>query len=216
MAVYDVWGKRSAAPVLTDLVQGLSWAALLWWGALTVGDPTPATTWLAAGTVAFILLANGVHGSLRDLANDARCGARSTALTFGARPLPAGGVAVNGGYTAYAGVLHAAVLASVLAAVLSEPLPSVTALALVATGAVASTALARDAWASRGDGWRMRRLGLLHLASLLLLPLLAVSPHLDPATTAVVVVAVVGPIAANPWLPTALRTVLAVRPRRAS
>lgn len=216
MAVYDVWGKRSAVPLLTDLVQGVSWAALLWWGALTVGDPTLATMWLAAGTVAFILLANGVHGSLRDLANDARCGARSTALAFGSRPLPAGGVEVNVGYAAYAGVLHAAVLASVLAAVLSEPLPSVIAFALVATGAVASTALARNAWASRADGWRMRRLGLLHLASLLLLPLLAVTPYLDARTGAVVVVSVVGPIAANSWLPTALRTVLTVHPRRAS
>ncbi len=216
MAVYDVWGKRSAVPMLTDLVQGLSWAALLWWGALTVGDPTATTVWLAVGVVVFILLANGVHGSLRDLANDVRCGARSTALFFGTRPLPDGGVAVNGRYTAYAGILHAGVLMSVLAAVLSEPQPSVIALVLVAAGAVASTALARDAWASAGDGWRMRRLGLLHLAILLLLPLFAVSPHLDAATGAVVLVTVVGPIAANSWLPTALGTVLPARPRRAS
>jgi hypothetical protein len=62
----------------------------------------------------------------------------------------------------------------------------------------------------------MRRLGLLHLASLLLLMLLAVSPHFDAVTGALVVVAVLGPIAANSWLPTALRTVLTVRPRRAS
>ena len=40
MAVYDVWGKRSAVPVLTDLVQGLSWAALLWWGASATGRPS--------------------------------------------------------------------------------------------------------------------------------------------------------------------------------
>jgi hypothetical protein len=31
------------------------------------------------------MMVNGVHGGLRDLANDQRCGARTTALWFGAR-----------------------------------------------------------------------------------------------------------------------------------
>lgn len=216
MTAYDVWGKRAAFPVVTDLVQGLSWAALLWWGARTAGEPTAATAWLSAGCVVFILLANGVHGSLRDLTNDVRCGARSTAILLGARPLPGGGVAVNGRCTVYAGTLHAAVLVSVVGAVLSEPLPSPTTLAVVALGAAMATVLARDAWASTRDGWRMRRLGLLHLASLLLLPLLAVGRHLDAATAAVVVLGVLGPIAANSWLPAALRAVLPTSPRRAS
>jgi 4-hydroxybenzoate polyprenyltransferase len=216
MAVYDVWGKRSAFPVVTDLVQGVSWAALLWWGARTVGEPTAATAWLAAGCVVFILLANGIHGSLRDLGNDLRCGARSMALVLGARPLLDGGVSVNGRCAAYAGILHVGVIVCVVAAVLSEPLSSPVTLASVAVVAVAATVLARAAWASAGDGWRMRRLGLLHLALLLLLPLVAVSRHFDAATAAVVVVAVLGPIAANSWLPTALRTVLPARPRGVS
>lgn len=216
MAVYDVWGKRSALPVGTDLVQGLSWAALLWWGADTAGTPTEATAWLAGGTVVLILLANGVHGSLRDLANDVRCGARSTAIVFGARPLAGGGVAVNVGFTAYAGVLHCAVIFSAVAAAVSHPGPPGAGVAAVALVAAAATWLAHQAWSGRRDGWRMRRLGLLHLASLLLLPLVAVSPRLDAATGAVVIITVVGPIAANSWLPAALRAVVPPRAGAAS
>lgn len=216
MAIYDVWGKRSAVPVVTDLVQGVSWAALLWWGALAAGEPTAATAWLAAGCVVFILLANGIHGSLRDLGNDERCGARSTALALGARPLRDGGVSVNGRCAAYAGLLHAGVLVCVVAAVVSEPRPSPVTLVGVAVLAVVATVLAREAWVSANDGWRVRRLGLLHLALLLLLPLVAVSGHFDAATAAVVVLAVLGPIAANSWLPTALRTVLPARSGGAS
>lgn len=211
MAVYDLWGKRTAFPVVTDLVQGLSWAALLWWGAETAGQPTAATAWLAGGTVVFILLANGVHGSLRDLANDVRCGARSTAIFFGARPHAGGGVVVNTGFTAYAAVLHAGVIFSVVAAVRTDPRPAAAAVALVALLAAAATVLAYQAWAGRGDGWRMRRLGLLHLAFLLLLPLAAVSHHLDAATGAVVLMTVMAPIAANSWLPAALRAVVTAR-----
>jgi 4-hydroxybenzoate polyprenyltransferase len=211
MAVYDLWGKRTTFPVVTDLVQGLSWAALLWWGARTAGQPTEATAWFAGSTVALILLANGVHGSLRDLANDLRCGARSTAIVFGVRPLPGGGVAVNAGFTAYAAVLHCAVILGVVAAVLSRPRQAAGGLAAVGLVAAAATGLAHQAWASRRDGWRMRRLGLLHLASLLMLPLVAVSQRLDAATGVVVVITVVGPIAANSWLPAALRAVVPTR-----
>lgn len=86
MTVYNLWGKRGPFPPLTDLVQGLGWAALLVYGAALAGRPTPLTAALAAFEVVFILLINGVHGPLRDLANDLRCGARTTAILLGARP----------------------------------------------------------------------------------------------------------------------------------
>jgi 4-hydroxybenzoate polyprenyltransferase len=88
MAVYNLWGKRAPFPPLTDLAQGLGWAALLVYGAALAGPPAPLTAALAAFEVVFILLINGVHGPLRDLANDLRCGARTTAILLGARPLP--------------------------------------------------------------------------------------------------------------------------------
>lgn len=88
MTIYNFWGKRSPLPPLTDLVQGSSWAAFLLFGAFVVGQPTPQT-WVAAGfIIVYILLVNGINGSLRDLANDFAFGARTTAIWLGARPFP--------------------------------------------------------------------------------------------------------------------------------
>lgn len=89
MAAYNLWGKRTPFPPLIDLAQGLGWAALVVYGAALVGTPTPLTGALAIFEVVFIMLINGVHGPLRDLANDLRCGARTTAILFGARPVAA-------------------------------------------------------------------------------------------------------------------------------
>ena len=86
LAVYDLWGKRLRFPPFTDLIQGVGWAGLLFFGAAIQGPWTALTWFLAAFVVVFILMANGVHGSLRDLANDHRCGVRSTAILLGARP----------------------------------------------------------------------------------------------------------------------------------
>ena len=88
MTIYNLWGKRSRLPPLTDLVQGSSWAAFLLFGAFSVGIPTPQT-WVAAGfIVVYILLVNGINGSLRDLTEDFAFGARTTAIWLGARPIP--------------------------------------------------------------------------------------------------------------------------------
>lgn len=90
MTIYNWWGKHCPLPPLTDLVQGSSWAALLLYGAAVVGMPT-GQTWSAAGfIIVYILLVNGINGSLRDLANDFAFGARTTALWLGARPFPDG------------------------------------------------------------------------------------------------------------------------------
>ncbi|MCB8980253.1 MAG: UbiA family prenyltransferase [Ardenticatenaceae bacterium] len=88
MTLYNLVGKRSPLPPLTDLVQGSSWAAFLLFGAFAVDQPTPQT-WVAAGfIIVYILLVNGINGSLRDLANDFAFGARTTAIWLGARPFP--------------------------------------------------------------------------------------------------------------------------------
>ena len=42
-------------------------------------------TWWAAGLVAFVALVNGVHGAVRDVENDRRAGANTTAVVLGAR-----------------------------------------------------------------------------------------------------------------------------------
>jgi 4-hydroxybenzoate polyprenyltransferase len=96
MALYNVRGKRLAVPIVTDLVQAAAWGCLAIFAAMAV-EPSVAAqhpfspshwllTWAIAGYGAgFILLINGIHGGLRDLANDIACGARTTAILLGAR-----------------------------------------------------------------------------------------------------------------------------------
>lgn len=85
MTIYDVYGKRCRWPLATDAVQAVGWCALLLMGAWDANPCLPGATWWEAGYVFLcVMLVNGVHGSLRDLVNDQRCGTRTTALWFGA------------------------------------------------------------------------------------------------------------------------------------
>ncbi|MCB0032891.1 MAG: UbiA prenyltransferase family protein [Anaerolineales bacterium] len=87
MGIYDVWGKRFFYPPLTDIAQGVGWAALVFYGALLVQQEVVVLTILLAAFIAgFITLLNGVHASLRDLDNDLQWGLRTTAIVLGARP----------------------------------------------------------------------------------------------------------------------------------
>lgn len=87
MAVYDVWGKRLFLPPLTDVAQGIGWGCLaVWAAALMPGELTRLTGLLFVYLVLFITLINGLHGSLRDLANDFQHGVRSTAVYLGVSP----------------------------------------------------------------------------------------------------------------------------------
>lgn len=102
MAVYDLFGKRCFCPPLTDLAQGLGWGGLSLWAAMLVGGELSAAAWLAFGFGAgYIFLINGVHGGMRDLANDLATGSRTTAIFFGARPR-ARGAGMTGGLRAFA------------------------------------------------------------------------------------------------------------------
>lgn len=92
MGIYDIWGKRFFFPPLTDIAQGLGWAAMVFYGALLTRQELSLLTILLAVFIAvFITLLNGVHASLRDLDNDLQWGLNTTAIAFGARPrFPAG------------------------------------------------------------------------------------------------------------------------------
>jgi 4-hydroxybenzoate polyprenyltransferase len=88
MTIYNLYGKRCPVPPLTDLIQGLAWGSLAVVGALLAGRRLAGATVPAfAYGVTLIFLINGVHGGLRDLANDLRCGMTTTAGFLGARPL---------------------------------------------------------------------------------------------------------------------------------
>ena len=87
MAAYNLLGKRTALPPVTDVIQGVAWGAMVFFGAgLRPGSITSLTVYLFAFVVMYIILINGVHGSLRDLTNDLTWGMRSTAILLGARP----------------------------------------------------------------------------------------------------------------------------------
>jgi 4-hydroxybenzoate polyprenyltransferase len=113
MAAYDLWGKRCPWPLLTDAVQSAGWVALFLVGALaapTAGALPAATAWLAGYVFVCVMLVNGVHGALRDLANDERRGARTTAIWFGAQARPDGSAAPSRALVAYTLGLQASLI----------------------------------------------------------------------------------------------------------
>ena len=83
MIAYDLWGKRLRWPPLTDAAQGFGWSLLSLYGAVvTGGSPTRLTAVVCAFVVVSVVMINGVHGTLRDLQNDQRCGLHTTAILF--------------------------------------------------------------------------------------------------------------------------------------
>jgi 4-hydroxybenzoate polyprenyltransferase len=90
--VYNLWGKVTAVPPLTDAIQGLAWALLglfAAWSANASLEPGPVADRLVpvlAYCGGFIFLINGIHGGLRDLWTDLGNGKKTSATFFGARP----------------------------------------------------------------------------------------------------------------------------------
>jgi 4-hydroxybenzoate polyprenyltransferase len=210
MAVYDLWGKRCPLPPATDVVQGLAWGALVGYGAAVVGRVGPATLLVCGFVVVLIVLANGVHGSLRDLANDRACGVRSTALLFGAAPAPGGGLVVPPALVVYAVALELLLLALV-AGVLGYDLLMLTATETLVTGtavaalSAASLLLLLLAVRSLRSPEGVRYAGYLHLAVTLALPLVLVAARLDPPALALLVAVYAVPLALHRWTPSALQ-----------
>lgn len=177
LAAYDRWGKALRFPVLTDLVQGLGWAALLLAG---VPDAAP---WMgrpgiaAIAVVLYILLVNGLVGPLRDLANDHASGARTTALMLGVRP-DGHGLRLTRRAAVWGLLLHVGFFAAMLP-LLSDAAPPWR--AAVIGLAAASTWLAMvDAPRAFGHGGRLARVGggyiALTLGALVLAGMASASP----------------------------------------
>jgi 4-hydroxybenzoate polyprenyltransferase len=102
LAIYDLWGKKTAVPPLTDFIQGVGWAALLLAGAAASGQPTPLTWLTAAVVVVYILLVNGINASLRDVANDTAHGVVTTAVYLGTSANPDGTLCIPARLRLYA------------------------------------------------------------------------------------------------------------------
>lgn len=201
MAGYDLWGKRCPWPLLTDGVQAIGWCALLLAGAEFGGTSAAAVTWAIVGYVFLcVLLVNGVHGALRDLANDQARGARTTALWFGAQAGDGSAVRVPPRLACYALGLQAGLVACAVQAVRvldagSRGAAVATAIAVGAALLVACTTLA---WAFGRTG---RRRALVSagaaniVATLLVLPLLVLA-RIGPVGALVLMTLFVVPVLA--------------------
>jgi 4-hydroxybenzoate polyprenyltransferase len=201
LAAYDVWGKRCALPPALDLVQGLGWAALLLFGALCVGAPGSRVAWLCGGVVAYVMLVNAVHGGLRDLANDAVCKARTTAIQLGAHVTRDGTVVVPARFVVYAIALHTAAIATALA-VLGRPSGESTwwiAAGLTAAVSVECVWLAVLAFVRRHDRARAESAGVRHLFVAMTLTAAPLVAHSEPAPLAVLAAVLVLPAFAT-WV----------------
>ena len=212
MTVYNLLNKRTSVPWLLDVVQGVGWAAFFLYGAATRGPWTPLTWWLAAFWMGFMVLANGVHGALRDVANDARCGARTTAIAMCARAEADGRVVLPRGVVLYAWALHVGLVAVVVGAWAFGDLGygsvarGVTLVAILGLGAAGAWALSAAA-AGGGDPESLRLAGTLHLLLLMAMPVVLLLPWLDTGFRVVVVVGFLAPLAALGWLPDMVRWV---------
>ncbi|HET9873674.1 MAG TPA: UbiA family prenyltransferase [Propionibacteriaceae bacterium] len=215
-ALYDLGGKRSAFPPLTDLVQGLAWACLLAYGAAATSAPTAGTALLAAFMILVIMLVNGLHGGLRDLANDIRCGARTTAILFGARPGPDGAPAIPPALLRYAGAIQTGMMITGVAATIQRgsdfaahsetgAAVAVVALLLCATSSVLLIMTARR----RFDPLPFRQLGALQLLVTLVVPLVMVTPNLTPAAVVLASFCFVAPLLSDQASTTAVRWLIA-------
>lgn len=215
LAAYNLWGKRNPLPPCSDMLQGVGWACLVRYGATAVGKaPSPFTDMLAIYEVALIALVNGVHGAMRDLANDAAHGATTTAIFFGARQDGAGGLNIPRLYLLYAALLQLLLLLlpawavgknlaqyssreRLAAALLVSGLS--TAILLVLLEAVKSGATAEP--------------GMLHLLLILSVPIALVAPVSAPATGALLLALHSLPILPNSLTHAALRWAMTRGPR---
>ena len=208
--VYDLWGKRMRYPLVTDVAQGCAWGCLVLYGAAaTAGVAGAMTGLLIAFEIVFILMVNGVHGALRDLANDLKHGVRTTASVLGARTAGAG-LAISPALARYSIGLQAALTAIALWTAIRNDLAypagahAVTILS-VAVVSLVSFALLRTALRSGGRPDTLIAAGMLHVIVSFAAAIVVVGAHPDRLLVAVLAAVYLGPLFAHEWLYEAFR-----------
>ncbi|WP_129673594.1 UbiA family prenyltransferase [Candidatus Chloroploca sp. Khr17] len=199
LGAYNHWGKRVRWPILTDLIQALGWTALLAAGALQCGKPTRLTALLAIYESLVIMLVNGVHGALRDLANDRDRGAQTTAIMFGATVNAHGTMEVPLLMKIYALSLQLCLLILPLWGASTNQMALTPAAQRVALGAVSLVVLLTGTLFGQGLRGKLRPvdLGMLHLILLLSMPIALVSPGMVPTSQGVLLTVHMVPLLAN-------------------
>lgn len=169
LALYNARGKQWQIPIMGDFVQAAGWMALAGYGALTAGGAISLlTASLLTLILLYVLMINGIHGGLRDLANDYRCGARTTAILLGARPDETAGQGLPAKLTCYALGLQT-LISVAIAAGLGLNIASYRTDSLYATAALvagvhlALVCVSRNAFVESASEVQLIQAGLLHL-----------------------------------------------------
>ncbi len=189
--LYNRFGKRIAFPIASDAIQGLAWVALALYGALASdGGLTTCVVWLSATVLVYVMLVNALHGGLRDLANDARHGARTTALYFGARVGPDEELIVPRGFLLYGTSLQAAAMVFACLCYGRNAL----AIAAIVAAHLVLFALGRAVIRSTGNRPAMIRKGMLHLFLSIGVVLLPFAFFTNPLATFLIVASYAVPL----------------------
>lgn len=205
MAVYNGTGKRLRFPFWSDAIQSLGWVSLALVGALSTGEALDTMTLTFAALVfVYVLLINGIHGGLRDLENDQRGGARTTAIFFGAHVKADRAIVVPPAMVAYAFALQAAMGVISTAAVWHYVGTAANTSTGAAIAAVAGTQLLLlyllwRTLAATGRRTAMIRSGIIHLFVSLASLMLPFAWIMDIGATATVVAAFAIPVAIMCW-----------------
>lgn len=195
---YDVWGKRIRLPFVADVIQSCAWSALALWAVAAVNAAINVRAGIMVCVIfTFALLANGVHGALRDVSDDLRCGVSSTAIMLGARPRPdgGGGIQIPPRLVAYAVMLQLTVtLASVSPLLIAPQRPMrAVAISIVLVLGIISFALLVKALRARSAN-ELSGMGLLHLVAMLGMPIAGFSLSWHPLLVSLIVVIYLVPV----------------------
>jgi 4-hydroxybenzoate polyprenyltransferase len=82
LSIYNLWGKRTAFPMGTDLAQGLGFGAITLYGAASAGNPNALSWMVFWGVVVWMMQTNHL-GGLRDLKSDYNYAAVTTPIFLG-------------------------------------------------------------------------------------------------------------------------------------
>jgi hypothetical protein len=169
--------------------------------------------WLGSYVVLAIIVVNGVHGAVRDLANDHAHGARTTALWLGGR-VDESGATIPTRLWVYGIVFHVADVSVLIAALATDARPRLLLIAVVVLGGGACLAAlcvglmhARQRRVSWGAGFA-------YIIVMLLLPATLVVDQLRGALLAATAVLFVVPWACSTYVRTMLRSAIAHVGRR--
>jgi hypothetical protein len=152
-----------------------------------------------------ILMANGVHGSVRDLENDFRCGVRSTAIMLGARPGAHQMVKISTALQRYAFLLNLLLVSIALGSLVTNQLGYSRA-AMLWTTSVEVVLSILSLWIlkliarpeqNRGE---LNSSGMLHLLVVFMIMIVLFIPGMGAGLSALVLLLFLSPLLTHSWL----------------